>query len=166
MAFAAVFFALVFKTLLDASKAAPKSYPRRWRGISCPLFGHAWLHSCVFDPPASPEDNDFSSYFGHFFQELSSTLAWDFLRLFCWTLQTNPKQIYAKRCSAGASRSVINPAEHALCCSLSRGRLAVICQRSMLKIQDQRRSLPDPPLPPTPIVVPSTPIVSELLNQH
>ena len=84
MAFAAVFFALVFKTLLDASKAAPKSYPRRWRGISCPLFGHAWLHSCVFDPPASPEDNDFSSYFGHFFQELSSTLAWDFLLSF-WT---------------------------------------------------------------------------------
>ena len=35
----------------------------------------------------------------------------------------------------------------------------------MLKIQDQRRSLPDPPLPPTPIVVvrtftPQTPLVS------
>ena len=84
MAFAAVFFALVFKTLLDASKAAPKSYPRRWRGISCPLFGHAWTHSCVFDPPASPEENEFPSYLGHFFQELSSGLSWDFLLCF-WT---------------------------------------------------------------------------------
>ena len=33
-------------------------------------------------------------------------------------------------------------------------RLADLCQGSMLKIQDQRRSLPDPPLPPTPHRVP------------
>ena len=82
MAFAAVFFALVFKTLLDASRAAPKSSPRGCRGISCPLFGHGWTHCCACDPPASPEDNDFSSYAGHFFQELSSTLSLDFLSLF------------------------------------------------------------------------------------
>ena len=84
IAFAAVFFALVFKTLLDASRAAPKSSPRGCRGISCPLFGHGWTHCCAFDPPASPEDNDFSSYAGHFFQELSSGLSWDSLPLF-WT---------------------------------------------------------------------------------
>ena len=82
IAFAAVCFALVFKTLLDASRAAPKSSPRGCRGISCPLFGHGWTHCCAFDPPASPEDNDFSSYAGHFFQELSSTLSLDFLSLF------------------------------------------------------------------------------------
>ena len=73
MAFAAVFFALVFKTLLDASRAAPKSSPRGCRGISCSVFGHGWTHGCAFDPPASPEENEFSSFF-HFWAKPSKQI--------------------------------------------------------------------------------------------
>ena len=68
-----------FHHILDTSS---KSSPRGCRGISCSVFGHGWTHGCAFDPPASPEENDVSSYFGHFFQELSSALSLDFLALF------------------------------------------------------------------------------------
>ena len=38
--------------------------------------------------------------------------------IFVQSFTTYPKQIYAKRCSGGVPRSVINPPEHPLWCSL------------------------------------------------
>ena len=58
-----------------------KSSPRRCRRISCPS-GHGWTHVSVFAPRANLQESIFSSYFGHFFHELSSTLSWDFPALF------------------------------------------------------------------------------------
>ena len=84
MAFAGLFVALVFKTLLDTSRAAPKSYPRRCRWISVPFFDLVRLVFCAFHSPVSPEDSYFSLYLAHVFKQLSSGLSLDFL-LYVWT---------------------------------------------------------------------------------
>ena len=92
----------IFHHILDTSS---KSYPRRWRGIFCPCFGLGWIHCCAFDPPASPVDNDFSSYAGHFFQELSSTLAWDFLANLPSESQADLRKEMLRRCFAKRDQS-------------------------------------------------------------
>ena len=60
------------------------SSPRRCRGIFLP-FSWTWLDSHLrLGSSVSPERNNFSSYFEHFFQEISSTPSLGFLP-FSWT---------------------------------------------------------------------------------
>ena len=129
----------MFHHMLDTSS---KSSPRRCRWISWPLWGTFSDSSLHLRPPTSPDDSVFlhpawtlrSKLFANLPSESQADLRKEMLR-----------RCFAKRDQSGGACLVLLTKPCV--------RLADLCQGSMLKIQDQRRSLRDPPLPPTPIVV-------------
>ena len=141
----------IFHHMLDTSS---KSSPRRCRWISCPFLGTCSDSSLHLRPPTSPDDSVFCIRLGPCVQSCWQTframlypLGWcasfasDLAPLGPNLPSNSPadlceemlRRCFAKRVQSGGACLVLllKPCV----------RLADLCQGSMLKIQDQRRSL-------------------------